>query len=376
MFSGKLTADTFLSEYWQRKPVLIRQGLPDFTDPLSPEELAGLACEAELESRLVFTKPKRYTLQTSPFTEDDFTSLPANNWTLLVQAVDQFIPEVKALLNSVGFLPSWRLDDVMVSYATKGGGVGPHFDYYDVFLIQGQGSRVWRTGQHCSSQDLLRTDSGLKLLSEFRTESEWTLHSGDILYVPPGIAHWGISEDNSLSYSIGFRAPSLADMLLGYSDELADQCTPDQRYQDPPLHPTPLSGEIDQAALASARTSLLSLLQNDTALMQWFGTAVTQPRNPAAIQPRKKLTDSMLQAPSYSLNPASRLAWHRQANTLYVFTDGGCEQFRYSAALAALLQKLAGPGGRIATASFTKSTSCRQLMKHLLLQGTLLPERK
>src|SRR3990167_5289063 len=157
MLNGKLTPEQFLKRYWQREPVLLQQALPGFRDPITPEELAGLALEDEIEARLVFTKGKDWTLKPGPFQEKDFTSLAERNWTLLVQSVDQWVPAVKQLLQSVPFIPSWRVDDVMISYATQGGGVGPHFDYYDVFLVQGQGSRQWRIGQHCSAADELRT---------------------------------------------------------------------------------------------------------------------------------------------------------------------------------------------------------------------------
>src|SRR5688500_10960091 len=211
---GKLSIAQFLRDYWQKKPLLIRNGFPDFVDPISPEELAGLACEDDVEARLVFTRKNTWKLDTGPFSERHFTTLPSRNWTLLVQAVDQWVPEVKAMLEHVNFIPSWRVDDVMVSYATPNGGVGPHFDYYDVFLVQGQGSRLWKTGQRCTSLDISRTSSGLKLLADFHTEQEWLLETGDVLYVPPGVAHWGTSRDNSLCYSLGFRAPSVGEMVL------------------------------------------------------------------------------------------------------------------------------------------------------------------
>src|SRR5690606_38854753 len=143
MITGKLDAATFLTRYWQRRPVLLKQAFPGFADPNTPEELAGFACEDGVDARLVFTKGKSWELRSGPLAEKDFTSLPARNWTLLVQAVDQYVPGVRALLESVSFIPTWRVDDVMISYATPNGGVGPHFDYYDVFLVQGQGSRVW-----------------------------------------------------------------------------------------------------------------------------------------------------------------------------------------------------------------------------------------
>lgn len=376
MFRDAASAQRFLRRHWQRKPLLLRQALPDFRDPLTPEELAGLACEQEVESRLVFTGPDNWRLQQGPFAEQDFTSLPERDWTLLVQAVDHWVPEVKQLLQSVPFLPSWRVDDVMVSYATPGGGVGPHFDYYDVFLIQGQGSRIWRTGQRCTAQDELRTDSGLKLLQTFKTHAEYELHSGDVLYVPPGVAHWGISNDDSLSYSIGFRAPSLADMLIGFGDHVADTLSSDQRYVDPPLPVAPASGEISDAALLQARKSLLKLLADPRTLVQWFGSTMTQPRHADSIEPRRKLTAAMLSATHYRLHPASRVAWHAAGDELLVFADGEHSSWPDSSALRALCQRLALPGAQIPASLASRNTACRALRDQLLLQGTLQAERK
>lgn len=376
MFSnGKPGAAQFLKRYWQREPLLLRQAFPDFRDPVTPEELAGLACEQFVESRLVFTEPENWRLQNGPFVERDFTSLPERDWTLLVQAVDQWVPAVKQLMQSVPFLPSWRVDDIMISYATPGGGVGPHFDYYDVFLVQGRGSRVWRTGQRCTADDELRTDSGLKLLSHFATHAEYELHSGDVLYVPPGVAHWGISNDDSLSYSIGFRAPSLADMLIGFSDHVSDTLSADQRYADPALQPVIAPGEISAAALQQARKSLLAVLDDDAALARWFGTAMTQPRYPDSIVPRRKLTPAMQNAPQYRLHPASRVAWSLQDNALLLCCDGDCSRWPDSAALRKLCQQLAVPGAVVPAALCTRNASCRALRDQLLLQGSLLPER-
>jgi 50S ribosomal protein L16 3-hydroxylase len=376
MLRGKIGPEQFLKQYWQRKPLLLRQAFPAFEDPVTPEELAGLACEDCVESRLVFAGRKDYRLRNGPFGEADFTSLPDRDWTLLVQAVDQWVPEVKQLLQSVAFLPSWRVDDVMISYATPGGGVGPHFDYYDVFLIQGQGSRVWRTGQRCTSRDELRTDSGLKLLRNFEQTGEYELHSGDVLYVPPGVAHWGVSCDESLSYSIGFRAPALADMLIGFSDHLADQLSPDQRYSDPALQPGIAQGEISAAALQQARKSLLALVQDEAALARWFGATVTEPRYPDSIQPRRKLGAAALEAPAYRLHPASRVAWHATTGGIEVYVDGQCHECADSKALRQLCQQLAVPGASIPAALCSRNAACRELRDHLLLQGSLLPERK
>jgi 50S ribosomal protein L16 3-hydroxylase len=361
---------TFLRKYWQQQPVLLRQALPDFVDPLSPEDLAGLACEAEVESRLVFTKAQQWSLRTGPFRERDFTSLPKRNWTLLVQAVDQWVPAVKALLATVPFLPSWRVDDVMISYATANGGVGPHFDYYDVFLVQGQGSRLWRTGQRCTAADELRTDSGLKLLKQFHTEQQWQLHSGDVLYVPPGIAHWGVSVDDSLCYSIGFRAPSASDMVLGFSDEVAAHLSPDLRFTDP-LRPLPLAaGEITAADLWQAKQLLQAALQDESALARWLGTQMTQPRYPELIQPAGNSRKAKPQV-QVTLHAASRLAWLAEQGKLRVFVDGESHLLTDTAGLRRCLQSLCS-GQAVTLRQLGTNNASRHWCQLLLQQGSLL----
>ena len=359
--------DRFLREYWQRKPVLLRQALPGFEDPVTPEELAGLACENEVESRLVFTRGKRFELRNGPFRTRDFTTLAKRNWTLLVQSVDHWVPGVRSLLQTVPFVPNWRVDDVMISYATPNGGVGPHFDYYDVFLVQGLGSRRWRTGQHCTASDELRTDSGLKLLRHFDTQQEWELHSGDVLYLPPGVAHWGISLDDSLCYSIGFRAPSVADMLIGYSDELAAMQSPDARYTDPRrVHPL-RSGEITAADLKQARALLQQSLQDEAALARWFGKQMTQPR---CATLNEAGTVRPTPASRVRLNAGSRMAWRDAGRQVQVYTDGEDAMLPGSARLRAILQRLAA-GESIVWRDLATPSALKAWSRLLLAQGSL-----
>ena len=200
---GDLSADAFLQRYWQQKPLLIRHALANYRSPISGDELAGLALESEVESRLVESQGGDWTLKHGPFTEEDFLGLPEEDWTLLVQGVDLWVPEVQALLSQFAFLPPWRLDDVMVSFACPGGSVGPHFDQYDVFLLQVEGQRRWQIGAACSSETPMRDDSPLRILKEFEAEEEWVLEPGDMLYLPPGVAHWGVAETECLTFSIG-----------------------------------------------------------------------------------------------------------------------------------------------------------------------------
>lgn len=373
MIPGSISVATFLAQYWQQRPLLIKGAFPGFVDPLSPEELAGLACEDAVDSRLVFTRKNTWELQSGPFTERDFTSLPTRNWTLLVQAVDQWVPAVKKLLASVPFIPNWRVDDVMISYATPNGGVGPHFDYYDVFLVQGAGSRIWKTGQHCSERDLLRTSSGLKLLKEFHTEQEWLLEPGDVLYVPPGIAHWGVSRDNSLCYSLGFRAPSLGDMLLGYGEFLAGQVPADLRFTDPARKQPLRAGEIDKASLQQAHTMLVTALADDAAFSRWFGCQMTEPKNPELISPARKLPDLRQGSVTLAVNPASRIAWQQQGKQLLLFADGSCIETVASPTLLKLVQALAQPGAVLACGPYQRQAAGRALLDALLELGTLLP---
>lgn len=374
MLTGTVSPREFLARYWQKQVLFSKNAFPDFQDPLSPEELAGLACEPDVDARLVFTRKSTWDLQSGPFAEHDFTSLPARNWTLLVQAVDQWVPAVKDLLHSVTFLPSWRVDDVMISYATPRGGVGPHFDYYDVFLMQGQGSRLWKTGQHCTSRDVSRGRSGLKLLKEFHCEQEWLLETGDVLYVPPGVAHWGTSLDNSLCYSIGFRAPSVSEMLLSFSDMLAERHTEDERYTDRRLKPVQRPGEIDASALRHARLLLKEALGNEQALAVWFGCYMTEPKYADLVEPPSALPDLRQEDLLLVPNSLSRFAWQQHGSTLLVFADGACFDFPVSAPLLKLATLLPLPDAVIPARSFHRNAACCKLLEALLAQGSLLAE--
>jgi len=271
-------------------------------------------------------------------------------------------------------MPSWRVDDVMISYATPNGGVGPHFDYYDVFLVQGQGSRIWKTGQRCTSEDISRTSSGLKLLAEFHTEHEWLLEPGDVLYVPPGIAHWGVSRDNSLCYSLGFRAPSVSEMVLGYSDECSDRLCPDQRYVDPVLKTGKRPGEIDKSALQQMQQMLQHALNDKHAMNLWFGRHMTQPKNLDQFRPAASLPDLRHQKLLLIAHPAARFAWQQQGKDIVLFANGEILQHPSSALLLKLVQQLAMFNSPVWTSIYSKHKACRNTLETLLAQGALLIE--
>jgi len=192
---GGLTPERFLAEYWQKRPLLVRQAIPGFKSPLSADELAGLACEPEVESRLILEKggSRPWQLEHGPFEEERFATLPESHWTLLVQRVNHWVPAVADLLDHFAFLPSWRLDDIMISYAADQGSVGPHTDQYDVFLLQGAGRRRWQIDASVTDESPLLDHPDLRILAQFHATDEWVLEPGDLLYLPPGLAHYGVA---------------------------------------------------------------------------------------------------------------------------------------------------------------------------------------
>ncbi|MEP5764729.1 MAG: cupin domain-containing protein [Halieaceae bacterium] len=323
-------AEQFLQQHWQREALLIKGALPGFEDPLSAEELAGLALEDAVEARIIRQLEDNWKLDSSPIDESSFDGDTA--WTLLVQAVDHYLPAVAELRRLVNFLPTWRVDDVMVSYATDGGGVGPHYDNYDVFLLQGAGRRRWRLGQRCDEASELLPNDELRILKEFETTAEYVLEPGDILYVPPRLAHWGEALGNCMTYSIGLRAPRTNDMLSRWLDELLAKVTPESFYADPSLQASSNPGEITGEAYEQALVQLRQLLQDTPVDGSWFGELVTEPRYPDAAEPLEDLPACI------ALDPASKLAWMHSGEELNVFANG--ESLAAGQEQAALLQAL------------------------------------
>jgi len=245
---GGLSPARFLRDYWHKRPLLIRNAVPDFQGLLPAEDLLGLAARDDVESRLIQGSGDHWQLEHGPFRRSHFKRLPKTEWTLLVQSINHHLPAADSLLGRFDFIPHARLDDLMVSYAVPGGSVGPHFDSYDVFLLQGSGHRRW---QISTQADLgLLDDVPLKILRHFHPEQEWLLGPGDMLYLPPHCAHYGVAEDVCTTYSIGFRAPTADEMAHAFLDHLQDTLELDGRYADPDLrlqaHPAALSKDMLQ----------------------------------------------------------------------------------------------------------------------------------
>lgn len=324
---GELPIEDFLRDYWQKKPLLIRNAFPFFESPIDGDELAGLALEEEVESRLVLEKGKTpWELQHGPFDEKIFAELPESHWTLLVQAVDQWVPEVHKLLNHFRFMPNWRIDDIMISYAPDQGSVGPHFDYYDVFLLQGTGKRRWRIGQECDINSEHVEDTPLNILKHFEQNEEWILEPGDMLYIPPGIAHWGIAEGESITYSIGFRAPSHEDIVCELSHEIATTLTNDERFSDPGLQLQNNPGEIGSQALQQIKSIMLNHLTDET-LAHWFGKYMTERKyaDDGAYGEEISITDwqaALQNGVALWRHPAARFAYHALPQGVFLFADG------------------------------------------------------
>jgi 50S ribosomal protein L16 3-hydroxylase len=321
----------FLRDYWQKRPLLIRNAFPDFAPPLSPDDLAGLACMQGALARIVLhdAKRDRWTLRNGPFDDATFANLPKSRWTLLVQDVDKWDADTAALLTPFDFIPSWRIDDVMISYAVDGGGVGAHVDQYDVFLLQGLGQRRWSIDTRANPSGAFRDDVELKLLREFHPTHAWTLEPGDMLYLPPGVPHDGIAVGDCMTFSIGMRAPASGELLFDFAAHVAETLPESRRFADPDLKPAGEPGEIDGAALRRARHAVGAAAGalDDDAFADWFGGFITRYRTAQPAVPRKRGIDraSLTEHLSRSVlerDPWSRFAWRRRGRDARLYVAG------------------------------------------------------
>ncbi|MDF1756949.1 MAG: cupin domain-containing protein [Legionellaceae bacterium] len=283
---GKIDKEDFLNNYWQKKPLVIRQALPDFAADFNKDDLAGLAMEEEVESRLVFSTPNKppfWHLQNGPFEEKDYEDLPPKDWTLLVQGVDKFIPELGLLFDNFNFIPQWRVDDLMISYAVAGGSVGPHYDNYDVFLYQATGSRKWLlTSKECNTDNFI-PDVPLRIMDNFVVEDEFILNEGDMLYLPPKVGHHGISEDDDcMTYSFGYRSYVNQELWDDFGDYNSEHGVKDY-YQDPIWNVSLQTSSIPRDAWQNAKNIMQSLLDDDEKLKSWFGCFATNLDQSAAV---------------------------------------------------------------------------------------------
>lgn len=326
---GGITAEQFLSEYWQKKPLLVRNAMPEVIDLFEPNEIKELALEEHISARLIQQLGEQYDqwqVKNSPFKNKDFKNLPPY-WTLLVQALDQVSFDVADLWKKFHFLPQWRRDDVMISYAPKGGSVGKHFDFYDVFLVQAYGQRNWQLGQMCDANTQFVPNQPLKLLPEMQVNFNEILNPGDLLYVPPGLSHYGVAENDCLTLSFGFRMPSLAHMMDRTSDQFADHAYLKNPVQDIQRHQAQAVGEITSDEFEFLKTQLIKKLQESDYFDRAVIALMSETKYPDCIPEPDEIEPNELQEyceKGYfiAIEPASRLLYRQTTGGLEFWANG------------------------------------------------------
>lgn len=319
---GGLRASEFLRDYWQKKPLLVRGAFPALADLISFTELQQLAEEGGLESRVISgpNATGQWTLKNGPFKPITWRKQGMHDWTVLVQAVDHALPVLADLLDHFAFVPEWRIDDVMVSGAVSGGSVGPHSDQYDVFLLQGPGSRHWRLGQHVSAADALVPDQPLRLLADFQQSFEATVSTGDLLYVPPGLAHHGVAVDDCLTYSVGFRAPAVPRLLDALADQLLSLNDNEPLLADPARELCAHSASLTASDTCAMRSAMLAWIDQPDQLALAMAPSLSEAKYPdyepeASDCSLDDLRAAIQEGIELIRDPASRWLWlpaHKQ----------------------------------------------------------------
>jgi len=284
---GGLAPRAFLARHWQRRPLVVRSAIPAFRDLVTVADLFRLASRDDAESRLVTRPARKWLLTHGPLTRAALGKMPPSRWTVLVQGVNHFVPAVDRLMREFAFASYARLDDVMVSYAAPGGGVGPHVDSYDVFLLQGVGKRRWRVGPPREYRFL--ANAPLKILADFRWEQEWVLETGDLLYLPPGWAHDGTALEPCLTYSIGFRAPAAQELATGYLHFLEDHLTRTGTYADPGLKPQRRPARLGDELLDRYARMLRNLPGSRSEIREFLGCYLSEPKPHVRFDPPLRL---------------------------------------------------------------------------------------
>ncbi|MCK5662460.1 MAG: cupin domain-containing protein [Thiotrichaceae bacterium] len=339
---GDMPVETFLSEYWQKKPLLVKQAFPNFKTPISPDELAGLACEEEINSRIVIEKGGDHPWQAihGPMDDKVFAKMPDTHWTLVVNDLEKCIPELAWITDQFRFIPEWHLDDLMSSWAAPEGSVGPHIDLYDVFILQGEGQRRWQISTASVAEDNVIPNIALRLQKDFKPEFEWILEAGDMMYLPAGVSHHGISIGESSSYSIGFRATSHTDLVNDFIAHLTDNLSIKKTYHLPKEALNTDPNEISPAAIEEMRAVFREYLNPESPeLARWFGQFVSdskidylndceQPID-SLEQLRQRLKHKKAEGEVLLRHPASRFAFTQRPTIkghsdkkVWLFVDG------------------------------------------------------
>jgi 50S ribosomal protein L16 3-hydroxylase len=318
---GGLTYQAFLSNYWQQKPLLIRQAFDGSPIDISAEELAGIACDTAAPSRIVIEQGNTpWTSLFGPFDEDIFANLPPSHWTLLVNDLERYFPELRQISNEFRFIPDWRLDDLMLSYATTQGSVGPHTDEYDVFLIQTAGEREWKIDSRATYPTEILKDCSLSILQQFNADNAWVLTPGDMLYLPPKMPHHGIAQDDQcMTLSVGFRAPSQRELIYSWVDSIVDSPEFSQRFSDKKRKLQRNPAEISQDDIEILSKLIIKGLEaKKITLSQWVGKHLTETKGELILEQEEKHE----QTSYYERKNGLRFAYSEDKTTLHFFADG------------------------------------------------------
>lgn len=326
---GGITAEQFLAEYWQKKPLLVRNAMPEIAGLLEPDDVMELALDENVTARLIKQKdrdPNQWSVKSSPLLKADFQKMP-KLWTLLVQAVDHYSFDLSELWKKFPFIPQWRRDDIMVSYAPQGGSVGKHFDFYDVFLVQGYGHRRWQLGQMCNAETELVPGQPLKLLPEMDVNFDEVLAPGDLLYVPPGLSHYGVAEDDCLTFSFGFRMPNVSDMMDRVGDKFAENEVLRNPLTDIIRDQISAAGEVTTNELEYLKSKIMEQLHNSNVLEDAIMSLMSEPKYPENIPEAEEigtgdLEEALDQGYSIMLEPASRLLYTEEDDEILFWGNG------------------------------------------------------
>lgn len=359
---GGLTPQVFMRRHWQKQPLLIRQAFPGIVPPVNRADLFALAASEDVESRLIQHKDGEWTLHHGPFAKRQIPTVKTPAWTLLVQGIDLHVPAAHELMSRFRFVPDARLDDLMMSYATDGGGVGPHFDSYDVFLLQVHGKRRWRIGR--MSDPVLVPDLPVKILANFQPEEEWVLEPGDMLYLPPRWAHDGVAEGECMTCSIGFRAPARDEVgrevlqrLLDGEEPLANSAL----YRDPSQPATDTPARIPSTMQEFTKEAVARLVESPKALACALGEWLSEPK------------PSVFFDEGSTLNPEAAIVLDRRTRMLYddehVFING--ESFRAAGQDAMLMRQLADQHSLAASQWGRASDEAKELLAEWAEAGWL-----
>lgn len=336
---NNFSATEFLSKHWQKSPCLIKKAYLDLPDYVTPDELAGLSLEEDVESRIIRNDQSRWQLLNGPFEPSIFQKLPETHWTLLVQTFDYWCPEVIRLLEDFNFLPRWRFDDLMVSYATNGGGVGPHYDNYDVFLIQVKGQRHWRVGTTGQLPESKTVIEGLKHLEEFDPLIDVIMEPGDMLYIPPETAHWGESIGESIGYSVGYRSAKNSDIFALLANHF-ETSQASEFFKDDYRSKPNFSNQLEPELLDWAKKEILKTANNQELIASLLGSSLSTSKiDTVELEPIEKTSpESIHKISKMTIQPGLNANWYLSENNIMLNIEG--ETYHLEKHFEAIIKKL------------------------------------